>query len=219
MKKLFALLLLACIVLTGNQAFAALTDNRAAIAAQYGDYRLVVDMDGQIWTKAEWEGGGAARAKPSAYMYYFNRNGLNVQMEVSYDGIKPDAPVKAQRFTPDMAIKIKDLKNYFPEAYTLVTAPQAKVFATFQELTRYFRDEHSPVTLGVFVRQQIPGRNAYYPLLAFNIKEEGRLVKEVKYVTRELYIHEFTIERVNRSDADDPGNAGKDWEWLKNLFF
>lgn len=222
MKKTIASILFLLFIVCGGQASANLNDTRASVAAEYGDYRMVVDTDGQLWTKAEWEAGGSGKAKPGAYVYYFTRKGVNVQMEVLYEGTSPDARVKSQRFTPDVSIKIKDFKDYFPECYLLVTSPKAKTFGTYKELTRNFRDQASPVTLGVVVRevlQNVRG-GSFYTLLAFNIKDAGRLVKDTKYINSDLYIHEFTIERVSRYEADDGGDpeSGHDWEWLKNPF-
>ncbi|MDR3564661.1 MAG: hypothetical protein P4N59_24955 [Negativicutes bacterium] len=216
MKKLVAACLFVALVLSTGQVFANLDDNRASIAAKYGEYRLVVDEDGQLWTKADWEGGGSVKAKAGSFVYYFTRNGVNIQMEVLYDSKKAEALVKSQRITPDVAIKIQDFKDYFPEINALVTGPKAEAFATSEELTRNFRDAHSPVTMGVVIKSQII-RTSSYPLLAFNIKDDGRLIRDAKYIGKGTYIHEFTLERISSMDVDDP-YAQKDWEWLKNPF-
>ncbi len=126
MKKLVALCVFALLVLSVSQAFANLDDNRASMAVKYGDYRLVIDKSGHLWTKADWEGGGSAKAKAGAYVYYFTRNGLSMQMEVQYEGDKPDSRVTIQRITPGSGIQIKEFKDYFPEVYTLTVDPKAQ---------------------------------------------------------------------------------------------
>ena len=219
MKKIILLALFAILALSAGTACANLNDSRAVIEERYGGYRLVVDTDGQLWTRAEWEAGGAQKAKAGAFMYYFTRNGINIQMEVLFDGNGPDAYVKSQRFTPDTSIQIKEFKAYFPEVHALLISPKAKSFVTYKELTRNFRDEHSPVTLGVVVRETpITGKGNFYTLAAFNVKDAGRLIKDAKYLNKDCYIHEFTIERISRYEADDCGETLNGWEWIKNQF-
>lgn len=216
-RIIFALVIM--LLLSTGQVFAGLADNRASITAAYGEYRLVVDSDGQLWTKSEWETGGYLKAKASAYVYYFTRGDVKFQMEVQYDNSRPEALVKAQRFTPDVAVKIKDLNSYLPEVYSAVTVPEAVAFASEQQLTRNFRDETSPVTLGVAVKKPTsPGRNDLYSLYAFNVKDEGRLIKSAKFIGKETYIHELVIERVHRQDVNNPQDADRDWEWINNPF-
>jgi len=218
MKKLIALGVFVALTFLSGQAFASLNDTRASVLARYGEYRLVVDTDGQLWTKAEWESGGSEKAKAGGYMYYFTRNGIDAQMEVLYDGDKPESVVKAQRITPDAAIQIKDFQKYFPEFYALAVGPKTKAFATEQELTRNFREQASPVSLGIVNKASLVSGKSYYTLLAFNINDQGRLVKDAKYINNDTYIREFTVERVWRIDVDDLAVSGKDWEWLKNPF-
>ena len=148
MRELIALGLFIVVTVLSGQAFAALNDTRASIAAQYGEYRMVVDTDNQLWTKAEWEAGGSEKAQAGGYIYYFSRNGLSMQMEVIYDGDKPESGVRAERITPDSEIQIKDFQKIFPEFYALITGPKAKAFGSYQQLTLNFREESSPVTLG-----------------------------------------------------------------------
>lgn len=196
MKKIIALLLFGLITMSSSFAFAALTDNRAAMAALYGEYRFVIDEDKQLWSKAEWEAKGHKKAKANSYIHYFRRDGLGFQLEVQYEGNSPDSFVRAQRITPDMGIKAYELKSYLPEIYQLVVNPEAKAFGTTEKITRNFRDDSSPVILGVVLKQPLSrAGSTQYTLLSFNIREEGRLVKDEKDINRDTYIHEILVER------------------------
>ncbi|SDF51231.1 hypothetical protein [Sporolituus thermophilus] len=218
MKKLTALVLAALILATAGTAFANLDDTRATIAARYSEYRLVIDTDNQLWTKAEWEATGYKKAKAASFLHAFERQGLHIQMEVQYENNSPGALVKAQRFTPDLAIKIKDFKHYFPEIYALIASPKAEAFATYRDLTRNFQEAKSPVTMGVVVKTPpAPGKGGYYTLIAFNVQDEGRLLKDAKYINENTYIREFTIERIFRSAAQDALGNG-DWTPIKKYF-
>lgn len=214
MKKIIALSLFVLLTLSCASAFASLHDTRATIAAQYGEYRFVIDNDNQLWTKADWDAKGSKRAVANSYIYYFSRNGLNFQMEVQYDGTKPESFVRAQRITPDMGIKIKELKDYLPEIYELATAPEAGVFTTTNEITRNFREKGSPVTLGVMVKKQIKRSSTYYTMLAFSIKDEGRLVNEAKFITPDTYIEELVLERRLIQEGSE-----SQWAWQKTNMF
>lgn len=214
MKKFIALSLFVLLTLSCASAFASLHDNRATIAAQYGEYRFVVDNDNQLWTKAEWEAKGSKQAAANSYVYYFNRNGLNFQMNVQYEGTKPESFVRAQRITPDAGIQIKELKAYLPEIYELATAPEANVFTTANDLSRNFREEGSPVKLAVLVKKQIKRSSTYYTLLAFSIKDEGRLIKDSQSITPDTYIDELILERRLIQESSDSG-----WSWQKNNVF
>lgn len=219
MKKLVAMLVFALLVVTCGQAFAALSDTRATIAAQYGEYRMVVDIDGQLWTKEEWEHSGHKKAKAGGFMHYFDRGGMAIQTEVAYDGDKPASYVRAQRFTPVGIIRIKDLQKYLPEIYALVASPKAEVFTSHAQVTRSFREDRSPVTLGVVVKQPVPGQPSWYTLVAFNVKDEGRLLKDAKFLTKEAFINEISVERVYRVDLEDPLGYVMQWDWAKTNIF
>lgn len=215
MKKWLTVVLAGTILTANAVAFANIDDTRATIAAKYGDYRIVLDTDNQPWTKEEWDTKGYQRAKASSYMHSYQTNGLRVQMEVMYDSNKPGSFVKAQRFTPDMAIKVKDFKNYFPEVYALLVGPKAEAFATYSLLSRNFQEEKSPVSMGVVVQAPpAPGKGNVYTVIAFNIQEEGRLIKDQKYINEDTYIREFTIETAFKTDVSD--NLSKDWQSIKN---
>lgn len=220
MRKIVALFVFSLLVAASSVAFANLNDNRATTEQQYGDYRLLIDSDNQLWTKADWEAKGNKRAKAASYMYSFSRQGLRIQMETLYDSDKPDALVRTQRFTPDAAIKVKEFKLYFPEIYALITAPKAQVFATNNSLSRHFQEHQSPVRMGVIIKELVGIRNdVYYPLLAFNIQDEGRLVKDMDFIDENTYIREFTIERAYRSTVHDAMDSSKpDWKIIKSYF-
>lgn len=220
MKKRIGILVFSLLLMMSTAAFANLNDSKESIKNQYGEYRLIIDSDNQLWTKADWEAKGYKKAKAASYMHSFTRQGLRIQMEVLYDNNKPDAVVITQRFTPDAAIKLKEFKQYFPELYPLITAPKAQIFATHNSLSRHFQELQSPVRLGVLVRELVEKKNgAFYPLLAFNIQDEGRLIKDIDFINEDTYIKEFTIERSSRTTVHDSLDANNpDWKIIKNYF-
>lgn len=220
MRKIVAILVFSLLVVISSVAFANLNDTRETTEKQYGDYRLLIDSDNQLWTKADWEAKGSKRAKAASYMYSFSRQGLRIQMEVLYANDKSGEVVRTQRFTPDTAIKLKDFKLYFPEIYATITVPKAQVFGTNNSLSRHFQEFQSPVCMGVIIKELVGSKNdVYYSLLAFNIQDEGRLVKDMDFIDENTYIREFTIERASRTtvhDAMDSGNP--DWKIIKSHF-
>lgn len=218
MKKLAVAALLAVITATSSTAFASLDDTKQSIASQYGECRMVIDTDNQLWPSSEWDQRGRQRAKAASYTYSFGRQGQVIQLEVMYTNDKPDAVVTAQRFTPSMAIKLKDFKTYFPEVYQLIKSPKAEAFASYTPITRQFQEQQSPVTMGVVVKAQPAAhKGSYYTVMAFNIQEEGRLIKDAKFIDENTYIREFTIERVMRSSANEFMDSS-DWKPIKNFF-
>ncbi|MBC8015029.1 MAG: hypothetical protein H7X79_04720 [Sporomusaceae bacterium] len=220
MRKIVAMLVFTVLVITSSAAFASLGDTRVTIEQQYGDYRLVIDADNQLWTKKDWEVKGSKRAKAASYLYSFNRQGIRIQMYVLYDGDKAHSLVRTQRFSPDVPIKVKELKVYFPEVYTLVTLPKAQVFATYSSLSRHFQEAQSPVRMGVLIKElSAPKQGSYYPLLAFNVQDEGRLVNNIEYINEDTYIKEFTIERTSRTTVHSAMESSKpEWKLIKNNF-
>ena len=220
MRKVIGMLVFCLLLTISSMAFANLNDTKATMETQYGDYRLIIDTDNQLWTKTDWEAKGYKKAKAASYMYSFTRQGLRVQMEVLYDKDKPDSLVRTQRFTPDMAIKVKDFKLYFPEVYMMITAPKAQVFATYNPLSRHFQDVESPVRLGVLIKELADGKTGfYYPLLAFNIQDEGRLIKDSNLINEDTYIREFTIERTYRTTVHNAMDSSKpEWRIIKSYF-
>ncbi len=220
MKKSVAMLVFSLLFTLSSVAFANLNDNKAAIQSQYGDYRLIIDSDNQLWTKADWEAKGYKKAKAASYMHSFSRQGLRIQLEVLYSGDKSDSVVITERFTPDTAIKIKEFKLYFPEVYALITAPKAQAFATHNSVSRHFQELQSPVRMGVLVKELVDSKNdTYFPLIAFNIQDEGRLVKNIEYINEDTYIKEFTIERTSRTTVhDNLDSSNPDWKIIKNYF-
>ena len=217
MKKLAAAALMAVMTITGSTAFASLDDTKTTIASQYGEYRMAIDTDNQLWPKQEWEQKGKKRAKAASFTYSFERQGLGIQVEVMYLNDRPEAPVIAQRFTPNMAIKIKELKDYFPEVYQLVTHPKAEVFISYDQVTRQFQELQSPVTMGVAVKAEPALHKGNYTVLAFNIQEEGRLIKDPKFIDENTYIREFTIERTKRMVVQEQFDSDN-YKPIKNFF-
>ena len=217
MKKYMGCLLVLLMLSFAATAFANLEDTRETIAQTYGDYRLVIDTDNQPWTKEQWEKSGHKKAQADTYTYRFRRADIGIGMDVKYESDKPGAFVRMQRFTPDMPFQIKDFQTMFPEIFPLVSSPQTVVFATYKELTRNLAEKNSPVTLGVAVRKELGAeRKGYFALLAFNVQDEGRLIKDPKYIDENTYIREFTIERTYLSVLKD--NLHGDWKEIKNYF-
>lgn len=214
MKKTIALLLLISCLLVAQTAFAGLDDKRSDIVAKYGDYRMVLDDKGRIWTKADWESGGKEVA--NTYIYYYMAKDVKVQLDVQYDKQK-DPYVYAQRFTPDWAIQIKELKVYFPEVYAMVTSSEAKVFTTGERLTKNFLDEKSPITLGVMVAKEPKSVPGMYTLISFNVKGEGTLIKNPKLINGDTYVSEIVIERMIKRNTIDP-NDTKHWVFQETVF-
>lgn len=217
MKKFLGCLIVLLVMSLASSAMANLEDTRETIAQTYGDYRLVIDTDNQPWTKEQWEKSGHKKAQADTYTYRFRRADIGIGMDVKYEGNKDGSFVRMQRFTPDMPFQIKDFQTMFPEIYPLVSSPQTVVFATYKELTRNLAEKNSPVTLGVAVRRELSAdRKGYFALLAFNVQDEGRLIKDPKYIDENTYIREFTIERTYLSVLKD--NLHGDWKEIKNYF-
>lgn len=217
MKRLAVFLLFLMMICTSGVAFAGLDDTRASMESQYGDYRMVIDTDNQMWTKSEWDQKGQFREKAAAYTYSFSRQKLGFELEASYNGKTPQSTVIAQRFTPNMSITVKEFKNYFPEIYSLIASPHAQAFASSRQVTRQFQELQSPVTMGILVKEAPATQKGYYTLLAFNIQDEGRLIKDPKFIDANTYIREFTIERVFQKTAVDSLESGE-WQPIKNCF-
>lgn len=215
MKKIISVLIFTMLFAVAGVASANLDDTRATIAQRYGDYRLVIDTDNQLWTKADWEGKGQKKAKAAAYTYSFTRNGVHFSMEVMYEGDKPDAAVRIQRIAPDMPIKLKEVRQYFPEIVPLIENPKAVSFATFRMLSRQFQELESPVRYGVLVREL--QKDSFFTLMAFNIQNEGLLVKQLDEITPDTYVREFTIEKTFRTIVHDKLDVSNpDWSKTKN---
>ena len=220
MRKIVTVFVFSLLVLISSVAFANLNESREITEKQYGDYRLIIDSDNQLWAKADWETKGYTRAKAAAYIHSFTRQGLRIQMEVAYDSDKPNAVVTVQHFTPDTAIKIKDFKLYFPEVYAAMTLPKAQMFATTRPLSRNFQELQSPVRMGVFIKELVESKKGiYYPLFAFNIQDEGRLVKDIKFIDEDTYIREFSIEGASRMTFHDATElSNPEWKSIKSYF-
>ena len=216
MKKLLSVCLALLVWVVVVPALANIDDTKVTIAQQYGDYRLVIDSENQPWTKEQWEKSGFKKAQADTYTYRFRRDDIGIGLDVKYEGDRPDSFVRMQRFTPDMPFQIKDLKKMFPEVHALLALPQTVVFTTYTELTKNLAEKNSPVTLGAAVKKDAAGRKGYYTLLAFNVQDEGRLIKDPKYIDENTYIREFTIERTYSATIKD--NLGGDWKTCKNYF-
>lgn len=219
MKKCIVLTLLMLLAVGMGTASAAVGDSRANTAALYGDYRIVIDTDNQLWTKLDWEASGHKYAKESTLWHQFWRNNQAFQMVVAYETEKPDSLVQIQRFTPQNAFKLSELKTFFPEVYTLVSSPKAMIFGTDQQITRHFAEGKPEVILGVLVKEPpSASQQTYYTLLAFNIVNEGRVIKHIEQINADTLIREFTMERVARADVEDKMQDNSGWNPIANYF-
>jgi hypothetical protein len=72
--------------------------------------------------------------------------------------------------------------------------------------------------LGAMVKESPTMGQAYYMLVAFNIVQEGRVVKNIEQINSDTLIREFTMERVSRSEADDKLQANSGWTPIANYF-
>lgn len=217
MKKLMAILLATFILAVAAPVLANLDDTKETITQKYGDYSIIIDTDNQLWTKEQWEKSGYKKAQADTYVYRIRRNEVGVQMDVKYEGDKPTSYVRIQRFTPDIPFQIKDFKTFFPEIHPLLISSQSVAFATYKELTRNLLEKNSPVTMGIAHKKEPSAdRKAYFSLIAFNVQDEGRLVKDPKYIDENTYIREFVIERTYQSLLKD--NLNGDWKEIKNFF-
>lgn len=218
MRKTIALLLFVTCLFVAQTAFAHLDERRSDITAKYGEYRMVLDENGRLWTKAEWEKSGGKEVA-STYIYQYKVKDLKIQLDVKYeDGIgKKDPYVRSQRFSPDWFIQIKDLKTYLPEIYDLVASPEASVFTTREKLTRNFMDDVSPITLGVMVAKEPASAKGKYTLIGFNVRGEGTLIKEPKLINGDTYVTEICLEWIYKIRKNDPDNRN-DWKWQNSVF-
>lgn len=217
MKKLFLGLTMLLIWAVTAPVLANLDDTRETIAQRYGEYRLVIDKDNQPWTKEQWEKSGYKKARPDTYTYRFRREDLGIGLDVKFEGDKPGSFVQMQRFTPDMPFQIKDFQKLFPEIYPLLASPHSIAFSASQALSLNFMEQSSPVTLGVAMKKDLGGeRKGYFSLLAFNIQDEGRLIKDAKFIDENTYVREFTIEKTYLSVLKD--NMPGEWQEIKNYF-
>ena len=115
-----------------------------------------------------------------------------------------------------MPIKIKEVRQYFPELVPLLDNPKAVPFITFRSLSRQFQELESQVRMGVLVREL---QRDYYTLLAFNIQNEGRLIKQEEEISGDTYIREFTIEKASRTIVHDKLDVSSpDWRKTKSYF-
>lgn len=79
-------------------------------AAGYGEYRLVEDTAGRLWTRAEWEEQGAGRtAKSYGYLTQAGDRPAAVWREFDDKGA-----VVREAFILDGAVALRDLGRYFP---------------------------------------------------------------------------------------------------------
>lgn len=190
-------------------------DSKEKVAAQYGEYRVVNDSEGRQWAKADWESRGKG-AVAESYVHYFSRQDTKVTTVVAYQGGR----VAQQYFTLDMPITISQFKAYFPEVYALLTDAKAKVFvAKSAERNGKFYEEHNPISFAAVIEKDAsPQEAGYYTLISFNIRDNGRLVKDAQYIDGNTAIVEFIMEKFPASDARDKLYITESWKPVKNYF-
>jgi hypothetical protein len=219
MKKFVVFTLLLLLATTMGTAFAAVGDSRSDTAALYGEYRIVVDADNQLWTKLDWEESGHKYAKEATLWHQFWRNEQGFQMVAAYETDKPDSVIQIQRFTPQTPFKLSELKVLFPEVQKLLMLPKTVIFATDQQITSHFVETKPEIILGA-VLKEAPTANwqAYYTLISFNVVQEGRVIKNTEQINADTLIREFVMERVAKADIEDKLQERSGWKVIPNYF-
>ncbi|MDU4961506.1 MAG: hypothetical protein E6X17_12720 [Sporomusaceae bacterium] len=219
MKKVVVFALLLLLTTAASTAFAAVGDSRSDTAALYGEYRIVIDSDNQMWTKLDWEQSGNRYAKEATLWHQFWRNGQGFQMVVAYETAKADSVVQIQRFTPQNSFKLSEMKALFPEIHQLLLSPDTVIFATDDRITAHFVESKPEITLGAVIKEApTSDRQGYYTLISFNIVQEGRVVKNANQINADTLIREFVMERVAKSDVDGKLQSRGDWTQITNYF-
>lgn len=219
MRKFVIFILSLLLVTTMGTAFAAVGHSRSDTAALYGEYRIVIDDDNQLWTKLDWETSGHKYAKEATLWHQFWRNQQGFQMVVAYETNKPDALVQIQRFTPQNSFKLSELKTLFPEIHQLLMQSNTVVFATDQQITKHFFESKPEIILGAVIKEApAADRQAYYTLISFNVVQEGRVVKHIEQINPDTLIREFVMERVLKSDVENKLQGRSEWTVIPNHF-
>ncbi len=219
MKRFVIFTLLLLLATSMGTAFAAVGDSRSDTAALYGEYRIVIDDDNQLWTKLDWETSGHKYAKEATLWHQFWRNEQGFQMVVAYESNKPDAVVQIQRFTPQNAFRVSEMKTLFPEIQELLTQPNTVIFATDQQITKHFFESKPEVILGAVIKEApTADRQSYYTLISFNVVQEGRVIKKAEQINQDTLIREFVMERVLKSDVEDKLQGRSEWTAIPNHF-
>ncbi|MDF2502327.1 MAG: hypothetical protein K0Q77_3041 [Anaerosporomusa subterranea] len=219
MKKFVVFTLLLLMATTMGTAFAAVGNSRSDTAALYGEYRIVVDADNQLWTKLDWEQSGHKYAKEATLWHQFWRNEQGFQMVAAYETGKPDSVVQIQRFTPQSPFKLSEVKTLFPEIHKLLMSPKTVIFATDQQITSHFVESKPEIILGAVIKEApTADRQAYYTLVSFNVVQEGRVVKHIDQINADTLIREFVMERVSKADVDNKLQERSGWTVIPNHF-
>jgi hypothetical protein len=219
-KSLYALILTLLISLPvlPPAALAAPGDTREKMAGLYGEYRLVNDTEGKLWSRADWESSKAKRGGPESYVYFFARLDTRMTTVAAYDKRGGDH-VALQHFSFDTPISVGKFKEYFPEVYALITDTKAKVFIiNSDELNSKFLEEKNTISFGVVVEKEVAKETGYYTVMSFNIRDNGRLVKDAQYIDGNTAILEFIMEKFPASDARDKLYIAETWKPVKNYF-
>jgi hypothetical protein len=197
--------------------YASPGDSQEKIAALYGDYRLAVDTTGKLWSKADWEAIGKKTGVPDKLIYYFSSGGMHITTTVRYQG---KGQVTVQHFQPDMSITIKEFKDYFPEVVELITCPEAQVFTTNDStINQRFQEAMNPVGFGVVIQKNVsPKESGVYTLISFNVRDNGRIIRDIRFMDDKMTIVEFTMEKVKAADVRDKQVITSEWKPMKNWF-
>ena len=111
MLKSITICLLMIITLTAPAA-AAIDISRTATEDLYGEYRLVQDNDGRMWTRDEWEARPTG-SPPAAEIGYLTEAGdRTAAVWVEYDR---QAIARKVTTILDRVITLRDLGRYFPD--------------------------------------------------------------------------------------------------------
>lgn len=217
-RRLAALLLMLLMVLS-SVAYAAPGDTREKTAALYGEYRLVNDSEDKVWSRADWESSKRKGALAESYVHYFSRQGITCTTTVGYTKIGGEN-VAVQHFSFDTPISVSQFKEYFPEIYALIADAKAKAFIVNSgELNGRFLEEKNPFSFGVIVEKDISSKDTgNYTLMSFNIRDNGRLIKDARFIDNKATIVEFVMEKVSVRDVREKLHMDGIWKPVANYF-
>jgi len=208
-------LLLAVPLLCGPAAHANPGDGRERIAALYGEFRLVQDSEGKLWTKADWDKPGR-KAVAETYFHRFARLGNPISVDVRYAKDR----VSLQRFRLDTPIGPAAFRDYFPEVYALLADPKAvAVVADNLDLSRVFELPTSTFAFGVVVQKPVsPKDGGYCTVIAFNARHQGWPPAAADQLGPAMTVEEFVMGRMPAAEVRDKLKIEESWRPVKNWF-
>lgn len=95
--------------------------------AASGDYRLVEDMSGRLWTREEWLGGAAAGRSVKSYGYPAEHGG---KAATAWREVDSRGAVVRETVILGEAVALRDFGRHFPALAAGLAAPDSRVFVT-----------------------------------------------------------------------------------------